>query len=143
MRINAAGLALIKKWESLQLRAYLCPAGIITIGYGHTGADVKLGQTITSHQADVILESDLDRFEEGVEGLLKGLNYTDGQFSALVSFAFNVGLAALANSTLLKKMRKGDLEGAAGEFGRWVRAGGVKLKGLERRRADEAALFRS
>ncbi len=142
MKINARGLAIIKKWEGCSLTAYKCPANVWTIGFGHTG-DVKEGQVITQHQADTILDYDLDRFEEGVANLLRGTKPTENQFSALVSFAFNVGLAALTNSTLLKKYRRGDLEGAANEFARWNKAGGKTLAGLTKRRADEAALFRA
>lgn len=142
MKTNARGIALIKRWESFQPKAYKCPAGVWTIGYGHTG-DVKPGMTVTEHQAEAILGLDLEKFEEGVDGLAKGLALTSNQFSALVSFSFNVGITALANSTLLKKLRKGDLKGAQAEFARWNKAGGKVLKGLTLRRADEAELFGS
>lgn len=137
-KINLAGLQLIKSSESLRLDAYLCPAKIPTIGYGHTG-DVKLGTTITEHQADVILELDLERFEVAVEQLAPGAN--TNQFSALVSFAFNVGVGALENSTLLKRFREGAFNTAAAEFAKWTHAAGVVLPGLVKRRAAEAALF--
>lgn len=140
MKINDAGLAIIKKFEGCKLKAYKCPAGVWTIGYGHTG-DVKPGQVITQHQADTILDYDVEKFEEGVTTLLSNLKPTANQFSALVSFAFNLGITALANSTLLKKYRAGDLEGAGKEFGKWVKAAGKVLPGLVKRRAEEAALF--
>lgn len=142
MKTSRAGLALIKRFESLRLKAYVCPAGVLTIGYGHAG-DVEAHHEITSHQADVILEHDVERFEESVASLTQGLALTQGQFDALVSFAFNVGVTALANSTLLKKLRAGDVPGAAAQFGRWVNAKGVRLAGLVRRREAEAALFLS
>ncbi len=140
-KTNAAGIALIKDFETFQPKAYLCPAGKWTIGYGHTG-DVKQGMKVTQHQADIILELDLERFEEAVDNALRGCKTTDNQFSACVSLAFNIGATNFLNSTLLKKLRKGDMEGAANEFSRWVYAAGKKLKGLERRRAAEAELFR-
>lgn len=138
MKINAAGLTLLKRFEGCRLEAYLCAAGVATIGWGHTEG-VKLGQKITQHQADVILESDLDMFEENVERLCP--DATPNQFSALVCFAYNVGVAALANSTLRKKFLRGDIQGAADEFTRWNKAGGKVLQGLVRRRAAERALF--
>jgi len=142
--INDEGKNLIKKWETLQTHAYLCPAGIPTIGYGHT-RDVHMGQTITEHQADVILDSDLEQIEEEVEKLLDGTEYTQNEFSALVSFAFNLGVHALAASGLLKHYRQGHKFYAAQEFDKWVHAktkdGFVVLPGLVKRRRDEKALF--
>lgn len=149
MRTNAAGIALIKHFESLKLEAYYCPAGVLTIGYGHTG-DVKPGDRITEHQADAILDVDLDKFERSVSRLIKtGLN--ENQFSALVSFCFNLGEAALARSALLRKTNAMDFArfdekgvltgGAAFEFGRWVFSKGRKLRGLVDRRAAETELF--
>lgn len=142
MKTSQAGLDLIKRWESLRLDAYLCPAGIPTIGYGHTG-DVKLGQRITEHQADAILSVDVSRVEPEVERLAPGA--TQGEFDALVSFAFNLGVFALAKSDLLRKYRAGDKAGAAAEFAKWchARVAGkmTVLPGLVKRRAAEAALF--
>lgn len=141
MKINAAGLALIKAFEGCNLAAYKCPAGIYTIGYGHTGPSVKAGQVITQHQADVILESDLEIFEHGVTRAIVGFEMTPNQFSALVSFAFNVGVAAFARSHLRLLVISGDIAGAANEFKRWVRGGGKVLPGLVRRRLAEKTLF--
>lgn len=140
MKTSPAGLNLIKQSEALRLDAYFDAVGIPTIGYGHTG-DVKPGDHITEHQADAILSVDLDGFERGVSDLTKGLTLTQGQFDALVSFAFNVGLQALQNSTLLRKLRQGDAIGAAAEFDKWNHAGGKVLPGLTHRRAQEKALF--
>lgn len=140
-QINEAGRALIKKAEGLRLNAYRCPAGVVTIGYGHTG-DVKMGQKITEHQADAIFDLDVSSFEDMVEGLTLG-KATDNEFSALVSFAFNLGSKALAGSTLLKKFRAGDKAGAAAEFMKWQYAAGKVLPGLVKRRAAERALFLS
>jgi lysozyme len=141
MKINAAGLALLKHHEGCKLEAYLCPAGVPTIGFGHTGSGVKLGQKISQHQADVILEHDLERFEDCVERSMKGRPLNENQFSALVSLCFNVGELNFVNSTLRKLALRGDFAGAAAEFGRWVHGGGKVLPGLVARRADERALF--
>mgnify|MGYP000169639711 CR=1 FL=1 len=138
MKTNAAGIEIIKSEETLQLTAYKCAAGKWTIGYGHT-EDVKPGDKITEHQADVLLEYDLERFERAVERLAPGVNAN--QFSALVSFAFNVGEAALERSSLLKKIKQNAPKAAALEFDKWVYGGGKKLPGLVRRRAREAKLF--
>lgn len=142
MRLSTPGVALIKRHEGCRLKAYLCPAGVPTVGYGHTEG-VKLGQKISQHQADVILESDLEFYEEQVTALCKGLKLTQDQFDALVSFAFNVGHSALANSTLLKKLRKNEIQGAADEFPRWCKGGGKVLPGLTKRREEERTVFLS
>lgn len=142
LRINERGIALIKHFEGLRLEAYLCPAGIPTIGYGSTGRHVTMGDRITEAQAERLLRSDLKRFEAGVRMLIADTPTTSDQFSALVSFAFNLGLGNLQKSTLLKRHKRGDIAGASKEFGRWVYAAGRKLKGLERRRAAEARLYR-
>lgn len=139
MKINSAGLAIIKHYEGCRLEAYKCPRGVLTIGYGHTGSSVKAGDKITQHQADVVLEYDLERFEQGVEALVSGLS--ENQFSALVSFAFNEGLGALGRSALLKKVKQADLDGAAEQFGKWVYIDGQVFKGLVSRREAEKALF--
>lgn len=138
MKCNQAGKDLIKKWEGLKLKAYLCPAGVPTIGYGHTG-DVKLGDKITPHQADVIFDLDLEKFEEGVTKLLK-VPVNENEFSALVSFAYNVGLGALGKSTLLALINR-DKGSPELEFAKWTRGGGKVLPGLVKRRAEEKALF--
>ncbi len=138
MKTNEAGVALIKGAEGLRLEAYLCPAGVWTVGYGHTG-DVKKGDKVSGHQADVILRLDLERFEKAVERLAPGAG--ENEFAALVSFAYNLGEAALGRSTLLKKFLAGDKPGAAAEFMKWVNAAGHVMPGLVNRRASERALF--
>lgn len=138
-KTSQAGVDLIKRFEGLRLEAYLCPAGVWTLGYGHTGAHVLPGSKVTEHQAEVILQSDLERFERAVERLAPGAS--DNEFAALVSFAFNLGEAALARSTLLKKFLAGDKPGAAGEFAKWVYAAGKVLPGLVKRREAERTLF--
>lgn len=141
MRTSPEGVALIKEYEGLRLKAYRCPAGVWTIGVGHTGAGVKADSVLTEHQANAVLDVDLDRFERGVLSALDGTPATQPQFDALVSFAFNLGVAALARSTLLRKFKAGDVEGAGAEFMKWQYAAGKVMPGLVRRRAAERALF--
>jgi GH24 family phage-related lysozyme (muramidase) len=146
MRISDQGRALIRKHEGLRLDAYLCPAGVWTIGYGHTSAagepTVVPGMRITRAEADAILSRDLRAFEAGVSRLVKA-QLTQGQFDAMVSFAFNVGLGALAKSTLLRRINAGRMVDVPAELMRWTKAGGRTLPGLVNRRRDEAALWRS
>ena len=142
MRTNRRGIALIQEFESCRLRAYLCPAGVWTIGFGATGPDVYQGLVWTQEQADARFYEDLQRFEREVESLLT-FEPTSNEFSALVSFAYNVGVNALAKSTLLRKFNSGDTAGAANEFLRWNKANGVPLAGLTRRRETERDLFLS
>lgn len=139
--INKAGFDLIREFEGLKLKAYLCPAGVPTIGYGSTGPDIRLGMTWTVEQADERLASDLRKFEQDVARLCPVTN--DNQFSALVAFAYNCGTGNLQSSTLRKMHNLNDYEGAAEQFARWNKGGGKVLPGLVRRRAAEAALYRS
>lgn len=138
-RVSETGLALIKQWEVLRLRAYLCPAGVWTIGYGHTG-NVRAGMEITEEDADALLMSDLATFERAVAQAVK-VPLTQHQFDALVSFAFNVGADAFRRSTLRRKLNQGDYTAVPGELAKWVHAGGRKLDGLVNRRAAEAGLW--
>lgn len=139
MRMTQEGIDLIKHFEGCELKAYSDPVGIWTIGYGHTGG-VTVGQTITEPEAEDLLRSDLMHFEKEVSEIVPDY-LTPSQFSALVSFAFNVGVSNLKRSTLLKKINRGDIVGAAGEFTRFNRAGGSALLGLLRRRRAESELF--
>lgn len=137
------GKAAIKSHEGLRLIAYPDPATgdePWTIGYGHTGG-VKRGQTITPIEADRFLASDLLRFERAVSQLCPIT--TQGQFDALVSFAFNLGEGSLKESTLRRKHNDGDYIGAAMEFRRWNKANGKVMAGLSRRREEEAEMYRS
>lgn len=138
-KINSAGLKIIKESEGLYLEAYLCPANVWTIGYGHT-AGVKKGMTITEAQADAYLLDDVTASERAVSKNVK-VDLTSNQFSALVSFTFNVGTGNFNRSTLLKKLNAGDYAGAADQFLRWNKGGGKILPGLTTRRAREKALF--
>ncbi len=140
MKTSNKGKDLIKKWESLRLAAYLCPAGVPTIGYGHTKG-VKMGDTITESQADDMLSEDLIIYEGEVERLVSA-TLNQSQFDALVSFTYNIGGASLGSSTLLKKVNANPSDATiADEFKKWVYAGGVKLNGLVSRRAEESALY--
>ena len=141
MHISEHGLDLIRKFEGLKLDAYRCPAGVWTIGYGHTGAYVREGLSIDRAQAEAYLRGDVQRFERGVADLAGSC--MQGQFDALVSFAFNLGLDALRRSALLKLHQIGQHKLAAAEFARWVHAGGRRLPGLVKRRAAEAARYLS
>ncbi|WP_332061124.1 lysozyme [Bartonella sp. CB74] len=143
-KISKEGLMLIKQWEGLRLHAYQDPIGIWTIGYGHTSAAgkpiVHKNMNITEKAAEDILCRDLKQFERSVEQAVT-VSLTDEQFAALVSFCYNVGTTAFCNSTLLKKLNKGDYEAVPAELQRWTKAGGKRLQGLVNRRAAEAGLW--
>lgn len=138
--INQAGIDLIREAEGMRLVAYRCPAGILTIGVGHTGKDVHEGQTITEEQAVALLHHDLAWAEQAVVNEIR-VPLTDNQFSALVSFVFNVGVGAFAKSTLRKKLNAGDYGAVPDELCKWTRSGGKVLPGLITRRQAEAKLF--
>lgn len=126
----------IKEFEGCRLKAYKDSAGVWTIGYGHTHG-VKSGQLITQAQADSLLHGDLLPVEKYVDGLV--VCRSQGEFDALVDFAFNLGTGNLASSTLLAKIRAGAAtEDIQDQFRRWVYAGGKKLNGLVKRREWEA-----
>lgn len=150
MRLNAAGLALLKRWEGCRLEAYPDPATANdpvkkgrpwTIGYGHT-EDVKEGQRISQHQADVMLESDLDVvYEPAVLEATRGVALNENQFSALVCLTYNIGAKNLLRSLTLRCLKRGDYAGAADGFRSWRTANGRVIAGLIARREDERALF--
>lgn len=143
-QIGAAGLEIVKRNEGLRLKAYVCPAGVLTIGYGSTGPHVKPGMVITEAEADRLLQEDLDRFEEAVERHAR--NATQNQFDAMVSLAFNIGIANFRKSSVLRQHIAGQHAAAANSFALWNKAkvAGVlkELPGLTRRRAEEARLYR-
>lgn len=140
-RINAAGVSLIKSFEGLRLEAYKCPANVWTIGYGSTGPHVRPGMVITEDRAEELLLEDLRRFEHGVEVMVANAPTNDNQFSALVSLGFNIGLGALATSTVMKRHKLGNKLGAANAILMWKRGGGRILPGLVRRREAERRLY--
>ncbi len=141
MQISDQGLAIIRQCEGLRLKAYLCPAGVWTVGYGHTHG-VSEGLHITSAEADKLLLQDVAPIENFLHTLR--INFRQGQFDALASFIFNVGLSAFRQSTLLRKiMTDASDEAITAEFLRWNKAGGKVLPGLNARRKQEAALWKT
>jgi lysozyme len=134
------GLKLTKQFEGCELTAYQDQVGVWTIGYGHTGAGVKSGLTITQDHADALLVSDIAAAAAFVNQVVT-VALQQHQFDALVDFAFNLGRAALGGSTLLKLINAGDFAGAAKQFPAWDHAGGKVVAGLLRRRNAEAAMF--
>ena len=158
MKVSVKLIEMIKHDEGVKTRPYQCPALLWTVGVGHVidpnHAKVPLAQrkdlpipegwdrTLSMDEVNAILKQDLARFEAGVMRLCpKGKS--QGQFDALVSFSFNVGLGNLQNSTLRMKHNRQDYEGAAQEFLKWNKAGGKVLKGLDKRRKGEKALYES
>lgn len=141
MRIGQKGIDLIKSFEGLALKPYLCPAGRLTIGYGHVLKEEEAAALpITEADAEAILQEDVRWAEEAVKAYTK-VEINQNQFDALVSFIFNVGRGAFFNSTLLRKLNRKDYEGAAKEFLRWDKINGTSSQGLARRRRAEMELF--
>ena len=139
--ISSKGLDLIKSFEGCELKAYTCPAGVLTIGYGHTGPAVHAGMEICCAEAEELLKTDLIKFERVVDNYVT-VPIKQCQFDALVSFTYNCGGDAFKNSTLLRLLNGKDYEGAAGQFSRWVNGADGPLPGLVRRREAEEELFR-
>jgi lysozyme len=137
---SEAGLAFTRRFEGLRLTAYPDAAGVWTIGYGHTGPGVHEGLTITEHQAEVFLECDIARAAAGVNRLVTA-PIAQNQFDALVDFAFNLGVAALSSSVLLRHLNSGEFASAADEFLKWDHSKGRIISGLLLRREAEADLF--
>ena len=158
MKVSDKAIKMIQHHEGVRFKPYRCPALLWTVGVGHvidpnhgkmtldqrkdlpipTGWDRKL----TQEEVDGILKTDLARFEKGVATYCP-VPLTQGQFDALVSFSFNVGLGTLQRSTMRQKVIRGDMAGAAEELLKYCMAGGKVLKGLQNRRIDERALFLS
>lgn len=152
METSQRGIDLIKRFEGLVTHAYLCPKGILTIGFGHIKG-VKKGDVVTEAQAEKLLKQDLKLFESNLNYSIEhdGIELTQNQFDACISFIFNLGFSAFIFSTLYKKLKQKDYAGAGEEFTKWVyitktdpKTGErfkVKLKGLETRRKAEQELF--
>ena len=140
MNISQKGIDLIKKFEGCCLAAYKCPAGVLTIGYGHTGSGVNVGLRITQEQADKLLKSDLVIHSNNVSRLVK-VPLNQNQFDALVSFEYNIGYGNFSKSTLLRLLNQKKYEEAAEQFDKWVFAKKRKLAGLVKRRSAEKELF--
>jgi len=130
---------IIKEFEGLRLTSYLCPAGVWTIGYGHTKG-VKKGMKIDQTEADRLLDIDLIDVARAIRKFVK-VDLNDNQAQSLVSFIFNVGSGAFSKSTLLKKINLKEFAFPSLEFDKWVYAKGKKLPGLVRRRKAERDLF--
>lgn len=144
MTTSQTGINLITSFEDLELRAYVCPAGVWTIGFGTTiypnGTKVKNGDTCTAEQAKAYFAYDLKRFENAVNsGLTVALN--QNQFDALVSLTYNIGETAFKKSTLLKQLNANKFKEASEQFAVWNKVAGKVLNGLVRRRAAERELF--
>ena len=132
-------LTLIRRFEGLRLRAYYCPAGVLTCGYGSTGPDIKPDTIWTIGEAEARMLADAARFASATRKLCPG--QVGDNLAALADFAYNLGATRLAGSTLRRKINAGDVQGARLELRRWVRGGGRILPGLVLRRATEAALL--
>lgn len=141
MKTSEQGIELIKGYEGFRENAYKCPAGVLTIGYGHI-KDVFPGMHTTEQSAVELLKSDLITAESAVKRLVK-VPLKQNQFDALVSFTFNLGEGNLKSSTLLKVINStpNDFEQIAYQFSRWNKAGGKILEGLVKRRKEEATLY--
>ncbi len=158
MRVSPKCIQQIKQDEGVRSKPYQCPALLWTVGVGHVidpqHAKVPMAnrkqlpippdwdRVLSAEEIDDILRKDLARFEAGVSRLVK-VDLTQGQFDALVSFSFNVGLGNLQNSTLRMKLNRGDYDGAAEQFLVWTKAGGKVLPGLVKRRTHEQEMFNS
>ena len=158
MNISTKCLHMIEHHEGVRFKPYQCPAKLWTIGVGHVlypnqgkmpidqRGSFPLAQednrAFSKNEVNAILRADLARFEKGVATYCP-VPLTQGQFDALVSFSFNVGLGTLQRSTMRQKVLRNDMEGAAEELLKYCMAGGKVLKGLQKRRIDERALFLS
>lgn len=150
LHLSHKGAALIMAFENClaptgdgRFKTYICPAGVLTIGWGHTndhGRSFRAGDVWTKSQCNTAFAEDMAGFEIAVKRLVK-VGLKQDQFDALLSFSYNCGDGNLSTSTLLRKVNVGDFAGAAREFARWNRGGGKVLAGLTRRRASEALLF--
>jgi lysozyme len=156
MNVSPKAIGMIKHHEGVRQKPYRCPARLWTIGVGHVlypeqgklKIDDRDGfplrpeddRKFTMDEVDAILAADLQRFERGVERFVS-VALTQGEFDALVSFSFNVGLGTLQRSTLRAKLNRNDKDGAADELLKYCLAGGKILKGLQNRRIDERAMF--
>ena len=139
MKTSPKGIALIKEFEGLRLKAYKCPGGVWTIGYGHT-AGVRPEMVITEAQAEDFLREDLFSCENAVNN--QKLSINQNQFDALVSLIYNIGIGNFHKSTLLRKARVNPNDNSImDEFLKWVYSKGRVLPGLQRRRLREMKLY--
>lgn len=138
MKITERGLALIRRYEGCRNVAYRCPAGVWTIGYGHTGPEVCEGLVWDMEQINLALRNDIVKYETKVNEYDHIYHWTQNEFDALVSFAYNLG--SIKNLTNFGKRSRDEIRAVWCEY---CHAGGKKLVGLERRRKEELALFNS
>jgi len=139
MNISQEGLALIKKFEGCELKAYRCPANVLTIGYGVTKG-VTEDMEITQQEADEMLNEEIPEYEEYINNMVK-VPLEQCQFDALCAWVYNLGPTNLEKSTLLKLLNAGDYHLIPSQIKRWNKAGGETLTGLIRRREAESILF--
>ena len=139
MKISNKGIELIKHFEGCETEAYLCPAGVPTIGYGHIKG-VQLGDVITYQEAHEMLLEELSEYENYINDMVT-VELSQNQFDAMVSWVYNLGGGNLKSSTLLKTLNIGNYRGVPEQIMRWNKAGGKVLEGLTRRRQAEADLF--
>lgn len=133
--------ALIRKFEGLRLKPYRCPAGVATVGYGHTGPDVTMASPpITADEAEALMVKDADTYARAAAKISPVLLADSARHSAIADFCFNLGTTRYKASTLKRRVDAQDWEGAAEELGKWVWGGGKRLPGLVARRAAEAKL---
>jgi len=152
MDISKKGLEIITVSESLRLTTYLCPAGVPTIGYGHTGKDVKMGMTLSYAQAVAFLQKDCEYIENFIEHFLAPVKLDQNMFDALVSLTFNIGVGNFQTSTVAKLIKRGEPKGSQkinNAFKLWIKGENPKthkyeiLPGLVVRRNKEANLYAS
>ena len=146
MNVSERGIKLIKHHEGVRSRPYRCPAGLWTVGVGHLIGDGKSlpeswNRTFTTEEIDGLLKRDLRRFELGIHKMLPNMLLRQGEFDALVSFSFNLGLGCFQRSTVRQALLRGDKKAAMESLLKYCRAGGRILRGLQIRRMDEKALF--
>lgn len=146
MMLTEEAIGLVKRFEGFRAGAYRDAVGVWTIGYGHTAMagppDVRAGMAMSRTEAEDVLRRDLAMFAQGVASALKA-SLAPAQFSALVSFAYNVGLGNFRKSSVLKAVNEGNFDAVPRRLQLWVKAGGRVLPGLVKRRAAEAELFMS
>lgn len=145
MKPSQAGIDLIHSFETCRLEAYPDPGSVNgepwTIGWGSTGPDIKKGTRWTQEQADARFKQDLERFSTKVEAAIGKATTTQSQFDAMVSLSYNIGSGAFEGSSVLRHHKAGAYAKAADAFLLWVKNDGKVMKGLQRRRAAEAALY--
>ena len=139
MKTSLDGINLIKRFEGCELKAYKCPAGVWTIGFGHIKG-VQEGDVITQADAHNMLVEELDEYEGYINDMVS-VELNQDQYDAMVSWVYNLGGGNLKASTLLKVLNAGDYAGVPAQMLRWNKAGGKVLEGLTRRRQAEADLF--